>query len=58
MNWKHAENERKQTMKAFKELPCNVISWESFKRLIDRNGIDKGSELAMKIIKKRERKNK
>jgi len=54
MNWKHAENKRKETMKAFNQLPSNVISWESFKRLIDRNGTEKGTELAMKIIKKRE----
>ena len=54
MNWKHAENHRKQTMKAFKELPSNVISWESFKRVIDKNGTEKGTALAMKIIKKRE----
>lgn len=54
MNWKFEETKRKQTMQAFNQLPSNVISWESFKRLIDRNGIEKGTELAMKIIKKRE----
>ena len=54
MNWKFEERKRKQTMKAFNQLPSNVISWESFKRLIDRNGTEKGTELAMKIIKKRE----
>ena len=42
-------------MKAFKELPSNVISWETFKRLVALNGIEKGTELAMKIIKKGER---
>ena len=55
MNWKFEERKRKQTMKAFNQLPSNVISWESFKRLIDRNGIEKGTELAMKIIKKGKR---
>ena len=54
MNWKFEERKRKQTMKAFNQLPSNVISWESFKRLIDRNGTEKGTKLAMKIIKKRE----
>lgn len=55
MNWKFEERKRKQTMKSFNQLPSNAISWETFKRLIDRNGIEKGTELAMKIIKKGER---
>jgi len=53
-SFKLIELKRKQTMKAFKELPSNVISWETFKRLVDRNGIERGTSLAMKIIKKLE----
>jgi hypothetical protein len=40
----------KKRMKEWKKLPPNTIAWETFKRLVNQFGMDKGIERAKKII--------
>lgn len=37
-------------MKEWKKLPANTIPWETFKRLTNQFGMEKGIEKAQKII--------
>jgi|TARA_B110000483_G_C18134327_1_gene518869 hypothetical protein len=51
------DEQAKQRMKRFQELPSNTISWETFKRLLGQFGTEKGIEKAKNIIKKLDRSN-
>jgi hypothetical protein len=51
------DEQAKQRMKQFQELPSNTISWETFKRLLGQFGTEKGIEKAKNIIKKLDRSN-
>jgi hypothetical protein len=51
------DEQAKQRMEQFQELPSNTISWETFKRLLGQFGPEKGIEKAKNIIKKLDRSN-